>query len=41
VAFGCVEVHATRDIAGLDNVATHLGVVDLTSDFTRAGIGAF
>jgi hypothetical protein len=36
-----MEMHAAGDIAGLDDIAGHLGAVDLASYFTRAGIGAF
>jgi hypothetical protein len=41
MALGSVEVHAASDIAGLHDITSYLGAVDLASDFTRAGIGAF
>jgi hypothetical protein len=41
MACSSVEVHAAGDITGLDDIATHLSAVDLTSYFTRTGIGVF
>jgi hypothetical protein len=36
-----VEVHAAGDIAGLNDIAGHLGTADFAPYFTRAGVRAF